>query len=115
MYDITNLESFEEVKGWAEELRSNVESNLIVVVVGNKIDLMKHRVVTERAGKGFADSIGALFFETSARENTGIEALFLEVCKRLLVVTRDTQTSDGGIVRPGGGGDEGEKKEECPC
>ena len=69
VYDVTNVESFEEVKGWAEELRSNVETNLIVVVVGNKIDLAKHRVVTERQGKAFADGIGALFFETSAREN----------------------------------------------
>ncbi len=37
VYDVTNVESFEEVKGWAEELRSNVETSLIVVVVGNKV------------------------------------------------------------------------------
>ncbi len=84
-------------------MKSNVDSNLIIVVVGNKIDLAKHRVITDRAGKQarnvqifvvfasvnaqltfvwiqYADSIGALFFETSARENSGIEQLFLEVC-----------------------------------
>ena len=114
VYDVTNVESFEEAKGWAEELRTNVETNLIVVVVGNKIDLSKHRVVTERQGKSFAESIGALFFETSARENVGIDPLFLEVCKKLLVVSRDAVSADSQLVRPGA---PTAQKEEggCPC
>lgn len=115
VYDVTNVESFEEVKGWALELRTNVESNLIVVVVGNKTDLAKHRVVTERQGKSFAESIGALFFETSARENVGIDPLFLEVCKKLLVVSRDAVVTDNQIVRPGTTTSEKESDGGCPC
>jgi Ras-related protein Rab-21 len=114
VYDVTNVESFEEVKGWAEELRSNVETNLIVVVVGNKIDLAKHRVVTERQGKAFADGIGALFFETSARENVGIDPLFLEVCKKLLVVSRDA-VNDSQVVRPGTTPTAQQSSSGCPC
>ncbi len=117
VYDVTNVESFEEAKGWAEELRSNVESNLIVVVVGNKVDLAKHRVVTDRQGKLFADSIDALFFETSARENAGIDALFLEVCKKLLVVSRDSAAvPDPQLVRPGqAAGEPATGSSQCPC
>ena len=115
VYDVTNVESFEEVKGWAEELRTNVEANLIVVVVGNKIDLAKHRVVTERQGKTFADSIGALFFETSARENVGIDPLFLEVCKKLLIVSRENVAPDAQVVRAGSGSVPDKDSGGCPC
>jgi GTPase SAR1 family protein len=63
----------------------------------------------------YADSIGASFFETSARENTGIEPLFLEICKKLLVLAResgpDAQQNNNTVrvhegEEPSGG---------CPC
>ncbi|GJJ07580.1 hypothetical protein Clacol_001783 [Clathrus columnatus] len=47
LYDITNLSSFEDVKGWLEELKKNAATDLIIYIVGSKADLIHHRQVTE--------------------------------------------------------------------
>ena len=38
VYDITSKDSFKVMKGWVEELKSKGPSNIILAVVGNKID-----------------------------------------------------------------------------
>ena len=38
VYDITAKDSFRVLKGWVEELKSKGPSNIILAVVGNKID-----------------------------------------------------------------------------
>jgi GTPase SAR1 family protein len=39
VYDITNLDSFDDVKLWLEELRRNMGNDLVIHVVGSKSDL----------------------------------------------------------------------------
>lgn len=51
VYDITNPHSFEDVKTWIDELRQNVQDDLIIHIVGSKLDLARHhrRVDLEEA------------------------------------------------------------------
>ncbi|KAI0750880.1 P-loop containing nucleoside triphosphate hydrolase protein [Daedaleopsis nitida] len=46
LYDITNASSFEDVRGWLEELKKNCSPDLIIYIVGAKADLHQHRQVT---------------------------------------------------------------------
>ncbi|OJT10184.1 Ras-like GTP-binding protein RYL2 [Trametes pubescens] len=46
LYDITNASSFEDVRGWLEELKKNCSPDLIIYIVGAKADLVHHRQVT---------------------------------------------------------------------
>ncbi|KAI0720183.1 P-loop containing nucleoside triphosphate hydrolase protein [Cerioporus squamosus] len=46
LYDITNASSFEDVRGWLEELKKNCSPDLIIYIVGAKADLQQHRQVT---------------------------------------------------------------------
>lgn len=46
MYDITNAASFEDIRGWLEELKSNCSPDLIIYIVGSKADLHRRRQVT---------------------------------------------------------------------
>ncbi|KAI0774348.1 P-loop containing nucleoside triphosphate hydrolase protein [Fomes fomentarius] len=46
LYDITNASSFEDVRGWLEELKKNCDPDLIIYIVGAKADLQHHRQVT---------------------------------------------------------------------
>lgn len=39
VYDITNPHTFEDVKTWIDELRQNVQSDLVIHIVGSKVDL----------------------------------------------------------------------------
>lgn len=42
VYDITSANSFEVIKNWMVELRNNGPSNLLAIIVGNKVDLIEN-------------------------------------------------------------------------
>ncbi|CAL1701339.1 unnamed protein product [Somion occarium] len=46
LYDITNASTFEDVRGWLEELKRNCSEDLIIFIVGAKSDLQSHRQIT---------------------------------------------------------------------
>ncbi|KAG8805441.1 hypothetical protein FRC17_005508, partial [Serendipita sp. 399] len=46
MYDLTRLESFNDVRIWIEELKKNCDPDLLIYIVGSKADLVSHRQVT---------------------------------------------------------------------
>jgi len=61
------------------ELRANVSEesgglgkNIVIALVGNKMDLQEERMVSTETGKQYANEINALFGETSAKQNKGI-------------------------------------------
>lgn len=54
------------------ELSTRVGNGLMLVLVGNKMDLTENLVVSKTTANEYADSIGATFLETSALDNTGI-------------------------------------------
>ena len=69
VYDITEENSFKTLKYWVSSVEELLGKETIFGVVGNKIDLfMKQKVKTEE-GKKYAEEIGALFCETSAKED----------------------------------------------
>lgn len=47
VFDITSKSSFENMKGWVQELKGHVLEPMVLVVVGNKIDLINKREVRE--------------------------------------------------------------------
>eukprot|EP00697_Spironema_sp_BW2_P001816 gnl/Spiro4/12441_TR6572_c0_g1_i1.p1 gnl/Spiro4/12441_TR6572_c0_g1~~gnl/Spiro4/12441_TR6572_c0_g1_i1.p1 ORF type:complete len:210 (-),score=22.00 gnl/Spiro4/12441_TR6572_c0_g1_i1:201-800(-) len=81
--DVTRENTFAVLQSWVTELRSNVNNNIVLAVAANKVDLPE-RKVPHATLRAYAASIGALFFDTSAKDNTGIEEMFLEICVQLL-------------------------------
>ena len=41
VYDVTNESTFNNLKIWLENLRQNGEADLIIMLVGNKTDLLQ--------------------------------------------------------------------------
>ena len=76
VYDITNKKSFQNVGNWLKECREMCYKDILICLVGNKIDLEDQRNVSKEEGQKFADDNGLLFFETSAQDGTNIEELF---------------------------------------
>lgn len=84
VFDITHPSSFERAKKWVWELRQNVQNaNLIIALVGNKCDLAESRQVPEADARGYAAESGLLYFETSAKDNVNVAAVFEEVADKL--------------------------------
>ncbi|KAF8639939.1 hypothetical protein AX17_001189 [Amanita inopinata Kibby_2008] len=46
LYDITNASTFDDIRGWLEELKKNCPPELIIYIVGAKADLYHQRQVT---------------------------------------------------------------------
>ncbi len=71
VFSMTDESSFEKLKDWVRELQANVDEPLVLAIACNKADLAEQRVVSYDAATEYAASIGALIYETSAKNNTG--------------------------------------------
>jgi len=85
VYDITQKNSFESIKSyWYEQVKENGEKTFVLGIVGNKSDLYEQEEVPENEARQFAQSIGAIFALTSAKMNTGVDALFEDAGNKYL-------------------------------
>jgi len=78
VYDITRKESFEELNFWTNEIKKELGENLILGIVGNKIDLVEIEQVDESLARDYAKNINADFKLVSAKDNPRIFISFLE-------------------------------------
>ncbi len=83
VYDITKPGSFAALHDWANELKQNAPPDLVLVVCGNKLDLSEDRVIDTGTAEKYADSIGAMYIETSAKDGDKVERMFLEVARKV--------------------------------
>ncbi|XDV13070.1 hypothetical protein PO909_001571, partial [Leuciscus waleckii] len=72
VYDVTNPESFVNVKRWLNEISQNCD-NVCKILVGNKNDDPSKRLVDSQDALRFGESVGVRLFETSAKENINVE------------------------------------------
>ncbi|KAK3002729.1 hypothetical protein RJ639_019907 [Escallonia herrerae] len=77
VYDVTDQESFNNVKQWLSEIDRYASENVNKLLVGNKCDLTANKVVSYETGKAFADEIGIPFMEASAKDATNVEQAFM--------------------------------------
>ena len=77
VYDVTDQESFNDVKQWLQEIDRYGSENVNMLLVGNKCDLVTKRVVDYNTAKEYADRLGIPFIETSAKNATNVEHAFV--------------------------------------
>jgi len=82
--DLTNRESFENVRKWYDIINKVAVPNIILILVGNKIDLNDERQVSTEEGMGLAKELGVYYMETSAKTNKNIEDLFEWVALQII-------------------------------
>jgi len=77
VYDVTDQESFNNVKQWLQEIDRYACENVNKLLVGNKCDLTNKKVVDYTSAKEYADQLGIPFLETSAKNATNVEQAFM--------------------------------------
>ncbi|KAL6553539.1 Ras-related protein RABA1f [Orobanche gracilis] len=55
VYDVTRHVTFENVERWLKELRDHTDSNIVIMLVGNKADLRHLRAVSTEDATAFAE------------------------------------------------------------
>ena len=78
VYDITNRVSFDSLQFWKKIIDDVLGSTPIIGVVGNKKDLYFDEKVKEEEAEKYANSIGAKFLVTSAKDDPKSFSNFVE-------------------------------------
>ncbi|KAI1791560.1 GTP-binding protein ypt1 [Ganoderma leucocontextum] len=106
VYDVTDGETFSNVKGWLQEIERYASEDVKKLIIGNKSDLVEKKVVEYSVAKEFADNLSIPFIETSARDATNVEEAFNLMAKTIKddVDSQPEETSSGAkasTVTPG--------------
>jgi Ras-related protein Rab-11A len=94
VYDISKHQTYENVTRWLKELRDHADSNIVIMLVGNKSDLRHLRAVPTEEAKQFASMYEGCrdrvlltstgennlsFIETSALDASNVELAFQNI------------------------------------
>ncbi|XP_077940333.1 uncharacterized protein LOC120827690 isoform X3 [Gasterosteus aculeatus] len=90
VYDVTNPESFVNVKRWLNEISQNCD-NVCKILVGNKDDDPSRKQVDTQDALRFGESTGVRVFETSAKENINVEEMFMAFTHMVLWAKKQSQ------------------------
>ncbi|CAH0478221.1 unnamed protein product [Peronospora belbahrii] len=110
VYDITRKQSLTTLKNWVKELKQLGPDNIVIAIAGNKSDLEEKREVPASQARAYAEEIGALFIETSAKEDTNVSDLFIQISQALPIASAESNALPE-IVDPYGAG----KKKSGGC
>ena len=83
MYDVTDQNSFKNIRNWIKQIEANADKSVGIVLVGHKCD-EPGRVVTEEEGKKLAEDYDIAFFESSAKTNKNVNEVFYYLVKEIL-------------------------------
>ena len=94
VYDVTKLETYTQINVWLEDIMKNKLNRTKGFLVGNKIDDVEHRVIQREQAERFARKQELEYFETSAKEGTGIEEMFNTVAEQLFQIKKDCKETE---------------------
>lgn len=103
VYDITKRPTFDNVQRWLRELRANADSNIVVLMAGNKSDLSHLRAVDEQDGQSLAEKEGLSFLETSALEAHNVEKAFQTILTEIYHIISKKALAAQDVAVPGKG------------
>ncbi|CAD8151401.1 unnamed protein product [Paramecium octaurelia] len=84
VYDVTNKQSFKEISIWLEQTKTYTNADIPIILVGTKSDLDGARKVTTKEGQKMAKTLGTLFIETSAKDGSNVQQVFLNLVEEAL-------------------------------
>ncbi|KAH8114125.1 ras-domain-containing protein [Phellopilus nigrolimitatus] len=107
VYDIAKNMTYDNVQRWLKELRDHADSNIVIMLVGNKSDLRHLRAVTTDTAKNFASENQLSFIETSALDASNVENAFQNIltdiyrivsAKQLEGPDKDIKPTEGNTI-----------------
>jgi small GTP-binding protein len=97
VYDITQPHSYRQLKVWLQELIEQCQAKVTVAIVANKEDLVAEEAIDPSEARAYAESIGASYYRTSCKSDTGVAQLFMGITQAFLKKS-DSGLADKGIV-----------------
>jgi small GTP-binding protein len=83
VFSVVDPPSLPEAERWIHELRNRLEAMPDLYLVGNKADLDGHDRIGVEDATAAADSLGAHYFETSAKSGQNVQELFAAIANNI--------------------------------
>ena len=74
-------ETFNHLTTWLEDARQHSNSQMTIMLIGNKSDLESRRQVSKEEGENFAREHNLFYLETSAKTAANVEEAFVSTAK----------------------------------
>ncbi|CEP15820.1 hypothetical protein [Parasitella parasitica] len=108
VYDITKATTLEKAKSWIKELQRQANTDIVIALVGNKLDLCEDleeserqvsvdgesqmpadsaRQVSTEDARAYAVEAGLLFFEASAKYSKNVDGVFNDIAEKIPLET----------------------------
>uniref|UniRef100_A0A4W5LRX0 small monomeric GTPase n=1 Tax=Hucho hucho TaxID=62062 RepID=A0A4W5LRX0_9TELE len=91
VYDIAKHLTYENAERWLKELQDHADSNIVIMLVGNKSDLRHLRAVPTDEAKALAEKHGLSFLETSALDSSNVELSFQTILTAIYNIVSQRQ------------------------
>ena len=83
VYDISRIETYNNVDKWITELKEKVEGSFKLLLIGNKSDLKEERKMSIETAMHKARQLNIPLMETSAFDSTNIKKAFETILKEM--------------------------------
>ena len=83
IFDLTEQNTFNDLKKWLKDIKNCGDKNIQILIVGNKLDLVGKRKVTQSQAMNFCKDNGYKYIEASAKDGTNVLRIFEEVTSDL--------------------------------
>ena len=88
-YDITNKQSFDNMIKWLKDIYECGNENLIIYILGNKVDLIEERKISFDIGNSFAKQKNMKFMEISCKLDLNISDVVYNMIYDILQIEND--------------------------
>ena len=80
IFDLTDQNTFNDLKKWIKDVKNYGEKNVEILVVGNKLDLIEQRSVEKSQAINYCrENGGYKYIEASAKDGTNVLKIFEEL------------------------------------
>lgn len=109
-YDVSDENSFKNIKLWIKQIEINAPSNVVKILVGNKSD-RSDRKISYQDGQKLAEAYKMPFFETSAKTGHNVVEAFYALTVEMIKTILPKEINENSKIRLSLGGEK--KKGSC--
>ena len=84
VFDLADRKSFDDLAQWLHDIHALCDPNAVVTLIGNKLDLVEQRTITNSEAENFAELHQLTYLETSALGGDYVQEAFLRTARAIL-------------------------------
>lgn len=101
VYDVTDENSFANIRNWIRNIEQHAQEAVNKVLLGNKCDMVDKKVISTERAQALADEYEVALFETSAKNKQNVEEAFYTIATDIKKRLMDNPSAQTGLQPSG--------------